>query len=367
MTISEAIFARRSCRRYLPALLPPAQQAQLQKAITQINSRSGLRIHLVCGHTAPFLPFSGPDGHLSGVQNYFVFAGPETDPDLDEKCGYFGEELLLTATSMGLASCWIAGSYLPEAVESVSSGERLVCVAAVGCPAECPGMPRPSKTAAELSSSPADAPSWFVHGMEAVCLAPSAMNRQDVRFTMSDSGAVTARRTEDTPFSLVDLGIAKLHFELGAHGGIWSWGDNGSFTKAAEEKSCGAVIWRDRDGVREYLLARHNGGHWSFPKGHVEGGETEAETALREIREETGLLAQLDTGFRYVSTYYPKHNVIKDVVFFLATITGGTQHPQEEEISQLQWSAFAETRSLLTFAQDEELLLAAQAYLEKQG
>lgn len=366
MTISEAIYTRRSCRRYLTTPLSPTQQAQLQKAVEQVNSRSGLHIRLVCGHSAPFAPFSGLGGHLSGVQNYLVFAGPDTDGDLDEKCGYFGEELVLTAACMGLASCWIAGSCQPEAVEGLVEGDRLVCVAAIGCPAESASDPRPSKTAVELSSAPADAPVWFARGMEAVCLAPSAMNRQDVRFTMAPDGSASARRAEDAPLSLVDLGIAKLHFEMGAHGGVWSWGDNGRFTKAAEEKSCGAVIWRDRGGVREYLLARHNGGHWSFPKGHVENDETEVETALREIREETGLTAEIDTGFRQVSTYYPKYNVIKDVVFFLATITGGTEHAQEEEISQLQWAPFAETRSQLTFAQDEELLLAAQAYLDQQ-
>lgn len=366
MTNHEAIFTRRSCRHYLPQPLTSQQQAQLQKAIEQVNSRSGLRIRLVCGHSAPFAPFSGPGGHLSGVQSYLVFAGPDADGDLEEKCGYFGEELVLTAACMGLASCWIAGSYQPEAVAGLAQGERLVCVAALGLPVEAPTAPRPSKTAAELSSAPTAAPGWFARGVEAVCLAPSGMNRQEIRLAMDDSGAVTAHRAEDSPVSLVDLGITKLHFALGAHGGTWSWGDGGSFTKASEEKSCGAVIWRQRDGAREYLLARHNGGHWSFPKGHVESGETEEETALREIREETGLTAQLDTGFRQVSTYYPKHNVIKDVVFFLATITGGTEHAQEEEISQLQWAPFEETRSLLTFATDEDILLAAEAYLEQR-
>lgn len=367
MTNKEAIFVRRSCRRFLSRPISPAQQAQLCKAIGDCNARSGLTLRLVCGHAAPFAPFSGPGGHLTGAENYLVLAGPASDSDLDEKCGYFGEELVLTAASMGLASCWIAGSYLPEAVEGIDDSQRLVCVAAIGHPAEQPDGPRPSKTAAELSSAPADAPAWFARGMEAVCLAPSGMNRQGVHFAPEEDGTVTARRTDDGPFSLVDLGIAKHHFELGAHGGTWTWGDGGCFRKAAEEKSCGAVIWRERDGVGEYLLARHNGGHWSFPKGHVESGETEADTALREIREETGLLARLDTGFRYVSTYYPKPNVIKDVVFFLATVTGGTEHAQEEEIAQLCWLPFAETRQRLTFAADEELLLAAKAYLEKQG
>ena len=74
-----------------------------------------------------------------------------------------------------------------------------------------------------------------------------------------------------------------------------------------KETSCGAVIARQTDTGCEILLIRHeNGGHWAFPKGHVEENETETETALREIREETGLAVTLDTGFRAVVTYSPE-------------------------------------------------------------
>ncbi len=375
MTISEAIFVRRSLRRYLPSPISTDQQAQLQKAIDQVNRRSGLHFRLDCDHPDPFASFTSTYGKLKGVRNYLIFSGPESDEHLEEKCGYFGEEIILVATAMGLGTCWVGGTFRKKkALGYLQSGDKLVCVAAIGHTAETMSrgealmhgtLTRRSKTAEKLSFSPADAPDWFSDAMEAVRRAPSAVNRQGVFFTMDDSGTVTGRRTAKGPFSLVDLGIAKYHFEIGAHGGLWTWGDNGSFTKAKEEKSCGAVIWRMNGGVREYLLARHNGGHWSFPKGHVEQGETEVQTAQREIREETGLLSEIDTGFRHVVTYYPKHNVIKDVVFFLATITGGVEHAQEEEIADIRWFTFQETRSRITFATDEEILLAAEAYLEK--
>ena len=65
------------------------------------------------------------------------------------------------------------------------------------------------------------------------------------------------------------------------------------------EKSCGALVYRKKQDRLELLLIRHkNGGHWSFPKGHVETGETEPQTALREIKEETGLDVGLCEGFR---------------------------------------------------------------------
>ena len=97
----------------------------------------------------------------------------------------------------------------------------------------------------------------------------------------------------------------------------------------------------------------------------MEHGETEAETARREIREETGLEAELDTAFRQVVTYYPKTGVIKDVIFFLARPVGGSQHAQETEIADLGWFSFQEARPLVTFATDEEVLLAAEDYLAK--
>ena len=161
----------------------------------------------------------------------------------------------------------------------------------------------------------------------------------------------------------MDLGIAKLHFEIGAHGGTWTWGDGGVFTKAKEEKSCGAVIWRRGPQGHEFLLAQHGASHWSFPKGHIEGRETELETARREIFEETGLTVDIDQGFRQVVTYYPKPGVIKDVVFFIAQPTGGTERAQASEIRQLGWFPFQEAKPLVTFATDVEVLKEAEAYI----
>lgn len=73
------------------------------------------------------------------------------------------------------------------------------------------------------------------------------------------------------------------------------------------EKSCGAIVYRKHHGNTEILLIKHiNSGHWSFPKGHVEQGETEVETALREIKEETSLDVLIDPTFRETVTYFPE-------------------------------------------------------------
>lgn len=377
MTLSEAVLTRISIRAYLPDPIDPDQRRQLEKTITQCNEASGLRIRLVCGDPAPFAGLGKSYGMLTGVQNYLLFAGPASDLDLREKCGYYGEKVILTAAAMGLGTCWVGGTYDKSAcLKSLDEGEELVCAAAIGhTPEERTGREklirrvtgRKTKSLAELVKGLSHAPDWFMSGMASVQRAPSARNRQPVRFEYRTDGAVQAVMTEETAFSPVDLGIAKLHFELGAHGGTWTWGSGGIFIKAREEKSCGAVIWQGTPAEHRYLLAQHGAGHWSFPKGHVEKGENEKQTALREIKEETGLDVALDTRFREVVTYYPMPEVIKDVVFFLARPTGGAEHAQEEEIARLGWFTFREARPLVTFASDEDVLLAAEVYIQKNG
>ena len=85
------------------------------------------------------------------------------------------------------------------------------------------------------------------------------------------------------------------------------------------EKSCGAVVFSRFDGAWHVLLIRHeHGRHISFPKGHVEAGESERQTAEREILEETGVRVRVDTGFRAENRYMARPDVEKLVVFFIA-------------------------------------------------
>lgn len=85
------------------------------------------------------------------------------------------------------------------------------------------------------------------------------------------------------------------------------------------EKSCGAIVYRKSHGNTEILLIKHiNSGHWSFPKGHMENGETEIETAIREIKEETSVNVMIDPTFRETVSYFPKRDTQKTVVYFIA-------------------------------------------------
>ena len=133
-----------------------------------------------------------------------------------------------------------------------------------------------------------------------------------------------------------------------------------------QEKSCGAVVCRKVEEGIEILLIRHkNGGHWAFPKGHVENNETETETALREIWEETGLKVELDTGFRKVVTFSPKPGVMKDVVYFAGEAqSNDALKAQEEELLDICWESPEKAMERITFDNDKETLRAFLAYRE---
>ena len=118
------------------------------------------------------------------------------------------------------------------------------------------------------------------------------------------------------------------------------------------EKSCGAVIFKGD----EVLLIKSVKGHWSFPKGHVEQGETEIETATREILEETNVEVLINESKRIVINYSPYPGVIKDVVYFYATYKSGNISRQLEEVSDIGWYKVNDALSKVTFETEIEVL-----------
>ena len=125
-----------------------------------------------------------------------------------------------------------------------------------------------------------------------------------------------------------------------------------------KEKSCGILVF-DEDKV---LLVFHNLGHYGFPKGHVEEGETEEETAIREVKEETNCDARIIPGFREIITYSPKPNVMKDVVFFIGEPLTKDLKPQEEETSDVFFVNAHDALKMITHKDERELLEKAIEY-----
>ncbi|MCL1788834.1 MAG: NUDIX domain-containing protein [Oscillospiraceae bacterium] len=131
------------------------------------------------------------------------------------------------------------------------------------------------------------------------------------------------------------------------------------------EKSCGAVVYRKYHGNTEILLAKHvKSGYWSFPKGHVEDGETEAQTAAREIMEETGVDVFIDTGFRETVTYSLRRDIKKTVVYFVAKVKKNKDLiPQSSEISELRWVEINKADKFLVFENDRIIINKAKSFI----
>ncbi len=131
------------------------------------------------------------------------------------------------------------------------------------------------------------------------------------------------------------------------------------------EKSCGAVVFRRHSGNIEFLLIKNKkGGNWGFPKGHIELGEDEHATAMREVREETGLEVRLLEGFRVLSEYRPRGKIFKQVVFFIAEMPdGGEVVPQQAEVDRYIWADFGLAMRTFRFNNDRNVLTKARNWL----
>ena len=120
-----------------------------------------------------------------------------------------------------------------------------------------------------------------------------------------------------------------------------------------KEKSCGCVIINENDQV---LLVHHNAGHWDFPKGHVEEGETEVQTAIREVKEETNIDVEVNEKYRYTVEYSPKEDVIKEVVFFLAKNISNKKVAQLEEVSEVKWFDYEDAIKTINYDTSKQIL-----------
>lgn len=134
------------------------------------------------------------------------------------------------------------------------------------------------------------------------------------------------------------------------------------------EKSCGGVIFCEFSDGLKVLLLKHRLGHWDFPKGHTRKRETETQTALREIKEESGLNVSLQKGFRNTICYSPLPGIEKEVVFFLGSCTvdeSGHIQPQPSEIAEASFVPVDRAEALITFPSGKKVFRAAlKAWLE---
>ncbi|OPX43419.1 nitroreductase family protein [Ruminiclostridium hungatei] len=237
MDYLKAIEKRVSTRNYLGIGIDKEKLSVLTDEIDDGNKKFGLSISFLEDGSNAFNTFGKSYGMFKGVRSLIVMKGPQNDIHLKEKLGYVGEKVILKATSLGLGTCWVGGSFERQnPIFAVSEGEEFVCVITIGIVAEKKSLignvinkiKRPKAIEAFYTSDNA-VPDWFIAGINAVQKAPSARNSQKVQFSYNDC-IVRASVPDSYRFDLVDLGIAKLHFELAA-GGSFSLGNNSKFQR----------------------------------------------------------------------------------------------------------------------------------------
>ncbi len=238
MEIKTAIELRKSRRHYTAETIPAETAETLLEMVKEINRETGLHLQMVFDHGEAFSGLRKSYGLFSGVQNYLVLAGIKKTTNVYEKIGYYGEKWVLMATSLGLGTCWVAGTYDKKSVYcNLEAEEEIAAVIPFGNYLEKDTlfskvlrkqMHRNSKGIDELLYAKDQPPNWVIKAMKYVVKAPSAVNRQPVRFTYSED-LVMATIPGDSIIQQIDMGIAKLHFELGTTGGAWQWGSGGIF------------------------------------------------------------------------------------------------------------------------------------------
>ena len=220
MDTLQAMQERRSIRVYTDRKIEGEVLGALTQIIEACNEESGLNIQLCIDEPTAFGGFMS--GRLKNVRNYICLVGKQ-QPDLDERCGYYGEQIVIKAQQLGLRTCWVGVSYSKGKSKKeihLNADEKLVLVIAVGYGAEA-GVEHKSKPLESLCEADGEMPEWFVKGVKTAQNAPTAINQQKFKFILN--GQRVKAVSLGGFYSKVDLGIAKYHFEVGAGRDGWEW------------------------------------------------------------------------------------------------------------------------------------------------
>lgn len=220
MKMKEAIGKRHTVRQFTKQALAPEAIQALEDRIQVLNDKHGLHLKLMVGKADAIYGFAKA---LLGknVNNCILLAGKKAK-NLDIRLGYAGADLVLYAQTLGLNSWWIGGMYDANKAQKDLDIEHLEVrgIIAIGY-GENQGKPHKSKRADQIATYQGEAPQWFKDGVEALLLAPTAMNRQNFKVTGQENKV--SMTYEGGRFSDMDLGIGIYHFELGAGKDNFEW------------------------------------------------------------------------------------------------------------------------------------------------
>lgn len=216
----EVMKQRHSVRQYLEQPLSLEHIEKLKEKTQECNEKGGLHIQLITNEPKSFESRMAHYGKFKGVKNYIALIGEKTK-NLEKKCGYYGEQLVILAQQMGLNTCWVALTYKKmRSRMRIESGETLVAVIAIGYGAN-QGVMHHGKDIKNVVEEDCDYPGWFYQGVACALLAPTALNQQKFQFALN--GKEVLLKNKRGFYTNIDLGIVQYHFEIGAGKENFHW------------------------------------------------------------------------------------------------------------------------------------------------
>lgn len=209
----EAILARHSVRNYLEKRIEPEKVRLIKEKVDELNKEGNLHLQFIEDAGDTYNRLLNKAMGLASAPSVIACVGKDTK-DLEQRVGYYGEKLVLFAQTLGLNTCWAGTFNRKKIAAEVLDGERLVISIAIGY-GKNQGNPHKSKDISQLCEAPGSRPEWFDKGMEMALLAPTAINQQRFLIKLKDDETIEFV-DKGGPFSQVDLGIVRRHFEIGA-------------------------------------------------------------------------------------------------------------------------------------------------------
>lgn len=200
---------RHSVRQYTDKKIEKEKREVLNTLIDKINQKAGLHIQIIYDEPKCFNSMMAHYGKFDGVNNYIALVREKSKSD--ESLGYYGEQIVLKAQELGLNTCWVAMTH-GKSKAQIDKGEKLVCLISLGY-GKTAGAAHKSKKLSEVCNYKKDMPEWFLSGMEAALLAPTAMNRQKFYFELLPDNSIKITCGKGL-YTKLDLGIVKYHFEV---------------------------------------------------------------------------------------------------------------------------------------------------------
>ena len=210
MEMLDLMKQRHSVRQYTDRPIEAEKRNALNDMIAEINQKAALHIQIFYEEPKCFDSMMAHYGKFSGVKNYIALVGPKGN-ELEERLGYYGEQVVLKAQELGLNTCWVAMTHGKSKAE-IGRGEKEICLISIGYGCTN-GVTHKGKELPEVCNYHDGMPEWFLKGMEAALRAPTAMNQQKFFYELLPDGNVKATCGKGF-YTKLDLGIVKYHFEI---------------------------------------------------------------------------------------------------------------------------------------------------------